>query len=57
VLIFDAWREFEEQVGDDATREEVNKNMPRRVKKQRKYVELSFSIKDLLLFILYWSGD
>eukprot|EP00029_Vermamoeba_vermiformis_P008695 TRINITY_DN4141_c0_g1_i1.p1 TRINITY_DN4141_c0_g1~~TRINITY_DN4141_c0_g1_i1.p1 ORF type:complete len:674 (+),score=177.55 TRINITY_DN4141_c0_g1_i1:181-2202(+) len=36
VLIFDAWREFEEQAGDETTREEVNKNMPRRVKKQRK---------------------
>jgi crooked neck len=36
-MLYESWREFEEERGDENTRAEVAKNQPKRVKKKRKY--------------------
>jgi crooked neck len=36
VMLYESWREFEEERGDDNSRAEVAKNQPKRVKKKRK---------------------
>lgn len=36
VMVLEAWKEFEDEYGDDSSQEEIKKKMPRRVKKRRK---------------------
>jgi len=36
VMLWEAWREFEEESGDSESQEHVTSNMPKRVKKRRK---------------------
>lgn len=36
VMLLEAWKEFEDEHGDDSAQEKIKKKMPRRVKKRRK---------------------
>lgn len=34
-MLLESWRDFEKQCGDNTTRGEINKKMPKRIKKKR----------------------
>jgi hypothetical protein len=50
-MLYEHWREFEEEHGNEHTRAEVANNQPKRVKKRRKY-ELQQKISILILILI-----